>query len=291
MNLFDGLQLLELVKDGDVKTYLAADPQRSRNVLVHWMPIGAGSEVHSLLELLDGLSSVWPRADSGSRHPVWPDVPDNRESDPIPRLEGMADDRGAGEVRPGGRSAAPSGTMAIARSARPASSALVSIDAGGSRSHPAAPAASGIGSDAWHNSARGAAESTGSASCRANVSRTGAGRVYEAVPVAASVAFRAPAGSSATAGSRAAGTGSPAGSRGVRRRIHAIVPSTCRDASAPCRIRSRALSCDSSSRAAEIRGTRRIYTRLSGGIGRAKAGASSSAACSRRPQSALERAR
>ena len=41
MNLFDGLKLLELVKDGEVKTYLASDPQRGRQVLLHWIPLGA----------------------------------------------------------------------------------------------------------------------------------------------------------------------------------------------------------------------------------------------------------
>ncbi len=55
MNLFDGLQLLELMQDGEVKTYLASDPQRARQVLMHWMPLSASSEVRVLLELLDGL--------------------------------------------------------------------------------------------------------------------------------------------------------------------------------------------------------------------------------------------
>jgi hypothetical protein len=56
MNLFDGLQLLELVKDGDVKSYLANDPDRSRNLLIHWMPLSASSEIRALLELLDSLT-------------------------------------------------------------------------------------------------------------------------------------------------------------------------------------------------------------------------------------------
>ena len=55
MNLFDGLKLLELVKDGEIKTYLAHDPRSNRNVLVHWMPISAGSAIHSLLQLMDQL--------------------------------------------------------------------------------------------------------------------------------------------------------------------------------------------------------------------------------------------
>src|ERR1700691_2036731 len=55
MNLFDGLELLGLVKDGDVKTYLASDLHRARNVLIHWMPLKASSEIRALLELLDSL--------------------------------------------------------------------------------------------------------------------------------------------------------------------------------------------------------------------------------------------
>ncbi len=58
MNLFDGLQLLEQIKDGEVKSYLAADPPRGRNLLVHWISVDAGSEVRELLELVDGLPSA-----------------------------------------------------------------------------------------------------------------------------------------------------------------------------------------------------------------------------------------
>jgi hypothetical protein len=55
MNLVDGLQLRAVVKDGEIKTYLASDSQRSRNVLFHWMPLSRSSEIRALLELLDNL--------------------------------------------------------------------------------------------------------------------------------------------------------------------------------------------------------------------------------------------
>jgi hypothetical protein len=55
MNLFDGLETLGLVKDGDVKTYLASDLHRARNVLIHWMPLNPSYEIRGLLELLDSL--------------------------------------------------------------------------------------------------------------------------------------------------------------------------------------------------------------------------------------------
>ena len=58
MNLFDSLQLLELMKDGEVKTYLASDPQRVGYVLMHWMPLSASAEIRVLLELLDSLPAA-----------------------------------------------------------------------------------------------------------------------------------------------------------------------------------------------------------------------------------------
>src|SRR5579885_1437288 len=70
MSLFDGLKLVELVKDGEIRTYLANDPQHSRNVLVHWMPASGSAEVHSLLELLDHLPAAARSLvlESGVRH-------------------------------------------------------------------------------------------------------------------------------------------------------------------------------------------------------------------------------
>ncbi len=70
MSLFDGLKLVELVKDGEIRTYLANDPQRSRNVLVHWMPASGSNEVHALLEMLDHLPPTARSLilESGVRH-------------------------------------------------------------------------------------------------------------------------------------------------------------------------------------------------------------------------------
>jgi len=60
VSLLDNLKLSELLKDGEIKSYLAAEPQFGRNVLLHWLPAGSDSQTQTmtrmLLQVLDEIS-------------------------------------------------------------------------------------------------------------------------------------------------------------------------------------------------------------------------------------------
>src|SRR5207248_3128581 len=55
MNLYENLKLLDLVKDGPVRSYRAANLGSGATVLLHWLPAEPGPEREGLFRILDEL--------------------------------------------------------------------------------------------------------------------------------------------------------------------------------------------------------------------------------------------
>ena len=55
MSLYEKIKLLDLLKDGTVRSYCAFDPGSKRTVLLHWLPSAPGPERDSLFAFLDAL--------------------------------------------------------------------------------------------------------------------------------------------------------------------------------------------------------------------------------------------
>src|SRR5450759_1915673 len=55
MNLYAKLKLLDLLKDGTVRSYRALDPDSGATVLLHWLPAEPGPEREGLFRFLDEL--------------------------------------------------------------------------------------------------------------------------------------------------------------------------------------------------------------------------------------------